>query len=384
MPGGTARAAQAVSGDPAARCYTLAMTSPSIVAQRLYHQYVSRPGLATPAEVVRWLGAVQAQELPGALYAVGLRMVNATESAVERAIADRSIVRTWPMRGTIHFVPAEDARWMLKLLARRTNQQAASASRRAGLTDDGFARAGKTLTRTLQGGRVLARKELYAALEAAGIATGDSRGLHLLGYWAREGLVCLGPRQGKQPTFTLLDEWIPNARQLEGDAALAELAQRYFTSHGPATAHDFAWWSGLTLTEARRGIAQVERSLQRDTIENQTYWFAAPPAPFPAPARDVYLLPQYDEFTVAYKDRAIARDPAFPNDPFLILGPVVVVDGRVTGVWKRTLAKDAVRLTITLYVALGKRRRDELEGAVERYGQFLGLPAAAEVRMAGD
>jgi winged helix DNA-binding protein len=356
-----------------------------MVAQRLYHQYVSRPGLATPAEVVRWLGAVQAQELPGALYAVGLRMADATEDAVERAIADRSIVRTWPMRGTIHFVPAEDAQWMLKLLARRTNQKATSIYRRAGLTDEVFARAGEALTRTLQGGRVLARKEMYPALEAAGIATsGDQRGLHLLGYWAREGLICLGPRQGKQATFTLLDEWVPNARQLEGDAALAELAQRYFTSHGPATAHDFAWWSGLTLTEARRGAAQVERSLQRDTIGNQTYWLTTPPAPFPAPTCDVHLLPQYDEFTVAYKDRAIARDPTFPDDSFLILGPVVVVDGRVTGVWKRTLAKDAVRLTITLYAPLGKRRRDELECAVERYGRFLGLPAAAEVRMAGD
>jgi hypothetical protein len=322
VPGGIAGVAQAVSKSQTTRCYTLAMTHPPIVAQRLYHQYLSRPGLAAPADVVRWFGAVQAQELPGALYAVGLRMRDATERDIEQAIADRSIVRTWPMRGTIHFVPAEDAQWMLRLLARRTNQKAASVYRRAGLTDDIFVRAGETLARTLQGGMVLTRKELYGALEAAGIATsGDQRGLHLLGYWAREGLICLGPRQGKQPTFTLLDEWIPNARQLEGDAALATLAARYFSSHGPATVYDFAWWSGLTLTEARRGMAQVEHYFQRESSAGQTYWFTAPPEPFPASPRSVYLLPQYDEFTVAYKDRAIARDPRFPTIPssFLVL-----------------------------------------------------------------
>src|SRR5579859_7522482 len=106
------------------------MTNPPIVVQRLYNQYLSRPGLATPLEVVRWFGAVQAQELPGALYALGRRIPGATEDAIERAIAGRAIVRTWPMRGTIHFIPAEDAQWMLNLLARRTNQKAASIYRR--------------------------------------------------------------------------------------------------------------------------------------------------------------------------------------------------------------------------------------------------------------
>ena len=361
------------------------MIAPStLLSQRLYHHYLSRPGLAAPAEVVRWFGAVQAQELPGALYAVGLRLPDATEDAVERAIAERRIVRTWPMRGTIHFVPAEDAQWMLRLLARRTNQQAASVYRRAGLTPEDFARAGATLTRALQGGRLLTRKELYATLEAAGIAaSGEQRGPHLLGYWAREGLICLGPRQGKQPTFTLLDEWVPSPRALEGDAALAELALRYFASHGPATERDFAWWSGLTLTETRRGMAQVAGQFERETLAGQPYWFTAPPAPVLAPTRDVHLLPQYDEFTVAYRDRSIARDPAFPDDPFLMLGPVVVVDGRVTGTWKRTLAKGSVALTMTLYAPLDKQRRDGLERAVEDYGRFLGLPASAQIQMAG-
>lgn len=360
------------------------MTDTAIAQQRLFHQRLTRPDLATPAEVVRWLGAVQAQEFPGALYGVGLRMPEATEASVERAIAERGIVRTWPMRGTIHFVPAEDAAWMLRLLARRTNRKAASVYRRAGLDDSAFARAGEALRRTLSGGKVAPRKELYAALEAAGLATnGEQRGLHLLGYWAREGLICLGPRQGKQPTFTLLDEWVPNARDLDDDQALATLARRYFTSHGPATERDFAWWSGLTITEARRALRSVERDFDRRELDGQVYWASAAP-PEPAMGQGAWLLPAYDEFTVAYADRRAALDPAFPDDAFTILGPVVVVDGRLVGSWKRALAKDAVTVSMTLYTPLDGERRAAVVAAAERYGRFLGLPVKVETRSARD
>ncbi|MGH2502524.1 MAG: winged helix DNA-binding domain-containing protein, partial [Ktedonobacterales bacterium] len=336
------------------------MLTTDIAHRRLLNQRLSRPDLATPAEVVRWFGAVQAQELPGANYAVALRMFDraptVTEQTIEQAIADHSIVRTWPMRGTIHFVPAEDARWMLRLLARRTNQKAASLYRRVGLSGDDFARAGDLLASALHGGKVMARKELYAALAAAGLATvattGEQRGLHLLGYWTREGLICLGPRQGKQPTFTLLDEWVPDARQLDDEEALATLARRYFRSHGPATEYDFAWWSGLTLTEARRGVALAGTALTQTTLDGRIYREAASPltASTSAPSASdasVLLLPQYDEYTVAYRDRSAALHPAFPADPFLILAPVLVVDGQVVGSWKRTLARDAVTLAIT-------------------------------------
>jgi winged helix DNA-binding protein len=362
-----------------------AMDSPvsSIVAQRLYNQYLSRPGLATPVEVVRWFGAVQAQELPGARYALGRRIPGATEEVIERAVAARAIVRTWPMRGTIHFVPAEDTHWMLDLMARRTNQKAASIYRRAGLQPIDFARAGEVISGALRGGRALTRKALYTELDVAGLATGgERRGLHMLGYWAREGLICLGPRQGAQPTYTVLDEWVPTPRRLEGDAALAELTRRYFTSHGPATDYDFAWWSGLTLTEVRRGLALVEDEFARQNIAGRTYWGVEPPASLPSPAGSVSLLPQYDEYTVAYRDRAATRHPAFPDDAFLILGPAVVVDGLVAGTWKRTLTKGGVSLAITLYAPLDKRRRAALDQAVADYGRFHGLPANMDMRIA--
>jgi hypothetical protein len=361
------------------------MQSGDIAQQRLYNQRLTRPDLATPAEVVRWFGATQAQEYAWSLYAIGLRMPSATERAIEQAITDRTIVRTWPMRGTIHFVPAEDAQWMLKLLARRTNLKAASIYRGAGLTDETFARAGDTLRQALHGGKVAPRKQLYAALEAAGIATsGEQRGLHLLGYWARDGLICLGPRQGKQPTFTLLDEWVPHARQLDGDEALTTLTRRYVASHGPATDRDFAWWSGLTLTEARRGLHLVAGEFAQETLAGQTYWASATAAPeSQPPSQRAYLLPPYDEFTVAYKDRSAALDPAFPNDPFTILGPVIVVDGRLVGTWKRTLSKDRAVVNLRLFAPLDAAQQAAVEQAAARYGRFLGLPVEITWQGAG-
>jgi hypothetical protein len=282
-------------------------------------------------------------------------------------------------------VPTEDARWMLKLLGHRTNGGAASIYRKAGLSNDIFARAGAVLERTLHGGRVLPRAQLYAALEAAGIATGgEQRGLHLLGYWAREGLLCLGPRQGKQPTFTLLDEWLPSAPLLEGEEALATLARRYFMSHGPATVHDFAWWSGLTRTEARLAVRLAARNLAEETIAGQTYWADPALALAPQPGLSAYLLPPYDEFTVAYKDRDAVVHSSVPADPFVILGPVIVLDGRVVGLWKRSLGKGAVVVSLTAFASLGGAERAAIEQAAQRYGAFLGLPAVLEWLSWGD
>lgn len=358
------------------------MAETDIARLRLDHQRLTRRDLATPAEVTRWLGAVQAQEYAWSLYALGLRMPNATQGEIERAIAERSIVRTWPMRGTIHLVPAEDARWMVALLARRTNRTAASVYRRAGLTGDDFARAGDILAKTLRGGVVMSRRRLYAALEAAGLATratqGEPRGVHLLGYWAREGLICLGPRAGQQPTFTLLDEWAPNARRLDGDAALALLATRYFTSHGPATPQDFAWWAGLTITEARQGVTLVEQTLPTGLVigDGRAPAASAPTRHAPAEPRDggEYLLPPYDEFTVAYADRSAMLSDGAPTDPFMLLGPTMVVDGRVVGVWKRRLTRDAAYVTLTPFAPLDRERQVAFERAAAQYGAFIGLP----------
>src|SRR6266545_1779338 len=246
------------------------MIGEDIARQRLVNQQIACSTLATPGDVVQWLGAVQAQDYLGALWALGLRLPNATEQAIEQAIAERTIVRTWPMRGTIHFVAPADVRWMLEVLTPRVVQR---SKRR--LTELG--------------------------LDEKIIAASGQRGLHILGQLAQRQLICFGARAGKQPTFTLLDEWAPGAKSLPRDEALATLAQRYFTGHGPATMPDFMWWSGLTTSEAKAGLAAVAGQLGRAVIGEQEYYFAQSLPDAALDPRDAFLLPPFDEFLVAYR-----------------------------------------------------------------------------------
>jgi hypothetical protein len=240
-----------------------------IARRRLESQRLSRTTFTKPEELVAWLGAVQAQDYLGALWAVGLRLVDACEPDVERALAERTIVRTWPMRGTLHFVAAADARWITELLAPRAVAAGASRLAAAGIDRAVNTKARRALERKLEGGRRLTRPAAYRVLEDAKIATGDSRGLHLLWLLAHDGVLCFGPREGKQQTFVLLEEWLPGARRLDREEALGELARRYFTGHGPATIADFAWWSGLTRSDASRAVLLAGKAIEDETIDGQ-------------------------------------------------------------------------------------------------------------------
>jgi DNA glycosylase AlkZ-like len=352
------------------------MTSIDITSQRLVNQQVTHPAFAHPSELVAWLGAMQAQDYLGALWAVGLRTAGATEQTVEQALAEKTIVRTWPMRGTIHFVAAADVRWMLELLAPRVVKR--STSRRAGLGLDEavIAASAEVIARALQGGKQLPRNALYELLEQANIATDSSRGLHILGRLAHDGIVCFGARAGKQPTFALLDEWAPSAKSLPRDEALATLALRYFTSHGPATVQDLMWWSGLTTVEAKAGLTAVAAQLGCERIAGQEYYFAQDLREASGAPQDVFLLPPFDEYLVAYRDRSAALDPHY-NQRVVpggngIFNPIVVIDGRVVGTWKRTFKKDSVLMTFSPFTAFSQAQTGAIAAAAERYGRFVG------------
>lgn len=207
----------------------------NIPFQRLSNQYLAKNRFADPGDVVAWFGAVQAQDYLGSLWGIGLRTIDACEGAVEKAIANRKIVRTWPMRGTLHFVPAADVRWMLKLLTPRVIARSAGRYRQLELDKRTFANSKKVFVRALEGGKQLTRTEMYKALEAAKISVAGQRGIHILGHLAQEGLICFGNRRAKQQTFVLLDEWVPENQSLNREEALAKLARCYFRSHGPAT-----------------------------------------------------------------------------------------------------------------------------------------------------
>jgi hypothetical protein len=352
------------------------MIMSDIGLQRLMSQRVMPPTFTDPAEVVRWLGAVQAQDFLGSLWALGCRMQDATETMIEQAIAERTIVRTWPMRGTVHFVPAEDARWMLNLLTPRVVSRAQSIYRQLELDQAVLARSRDVITQALSGGKTLRRNDLYAVLDAAGIATGDMRGLHIIGQLAQAALICFGPRSGKQPTFTLLDEWVPNPRTPTREEAIAELVVRYFRSHGPATIHDFMWWTGLLMAEARAGIEAMQSQLISETIDGKTYWWTdATPSVTPhSPA--LFLLPPFDEYLVSYKDRSPSLEPgnSFVAAPDRHLGSIIVIDGRVVGLWKRTFKKDAVTIAATCGRDLTEAEIEAFEAAARRYAAFVGMP----------
>ena len=349
---------------------------PPIRIQRLINQRLLQPSFETPAEVVRWLGAVQAQDYLGALWAIGCRLPGATEESVERAIGERTIVRTWPMRGTIHFVPGEDARWMVRLMGPRVATRIQSVYRKVGLDEKVFAHSQDVVARTLEGGERRTRKDLYAQLEAEGVYTGEGRGLQIIGHLARQGLICFGPRQGRQPTFTLLDEWVPQARKLEGEEALAEIALRYFRSHGPATIRDFVWWTGLQVAEAQIGIEAVKPQLLEETIDGITYWSAEKRFGEPVSSLDLFMLPSYDEYLVSYKDRSAALNPQYK---WLMksenhLRSTIILDGQVMGNWKRTFEKGAVKIEARFARDLSTNECQRYENAVRCYAEFLEKP----------
>jgi hypothetical protein len=349
-----------------------------IARYRLANHGIANPTFAQPGDVVNWLSAVQAQDYGGALWAIGLRMTGATERSIEQAIADRAIVRTWPLRGTLHFVAAQDVRWLLALLTPRVIARSAGRHRQLELDEATFARSKEVFAKTLQGGKQLTRDEMLQGLEQAGISTAGQRGYHLLGRSAQDGLICFGTRRGKQQTFTLLDEWVPLTRSLTRDEALAELTRRYFTSHGPATLQDLMRWAGLTAAEAKTGLAAAGKMLVQETIADGVYWMPceAPENNHDTPS--VHLLPGFDEYLLGYSDRSAVLDPAYAqricpggNGMF---SPTLVSDGVVTGTWKRTFKGGAVVIETAPFRPLTAAESAALSAAADRYGKFLGLP----------
>ncbi len=364
-----------------------------VVFRRLASHHLAGVAFEQPDEVVRWMGMVQAQDFLAALWAVGVRMREATEAGVEQALAERRIVRTWPARGTLHFVAAEDARWLLALLSPRTIAAAAGRHRQLGLEEADFARARDLFVTALEGGRQLDRAAMFQILKGAGIATAEQRGIHILGRLAQEGLLCFGVREGKQHRFALLDEWLPPAptktrdeaaRLSARDEALAELARRYFISHGPASLPDFAWWSGLTMAEARASVDMAVRlsahdearpHLLSEVIGDQTCWMSSSTAPAPG-SPPAILLPAFDEYLVGYKNRDAVLDPAFVkriNTGGGLLNPVIVIDGHVAGVWKRTLKKTSVAISPAWFAPPDAAQEEAFSRAAQHYGAFLGL-----------
>ena len=277
---------------------------------RLHCQRLTAGRLARPEDVVGWLGAVQAQEYPFAKWALALRMRRASAASVERALSSGAILRTHVMRPTWHFVTPADIRWMLALTAPRVRAAVASYDRKLGIDAAVISRTNRAIAAALAGGAQLTRAELKAALAGTGVPVGATQHFaHLLIHAELDAVVCSGARRGKQLTYALFDDRVPAAPAMPRDAALAELARRYVISHGPAQISDFAWWSGLTAGDARAALEMSRHHLLEKVVDGRRYWLAPNirvPARLP---RSAFLLPPYDEYLIAFKDRSAAIDP---------------------------------------------------------------------------
>ncbi len=353
------------------------MANLDIAQQRLHNQRLVGNPFEKPEEVVRWLGAVQAQDYAGAKWAVGQRLNGVADAAIEQAFTDGTILRTHVMRPTWHFVLPADIRWLLELTAPRVKTHLASTDRRLELDSAILGHGSAVLEKALQGGKHLTRVELISVLQQAGIATDELRLTHIVMHAELDGIICSGARRGKQHTLALLAERAPQAQRLERDHALAELARRYFMSHGPATLKDYVWWSGLTVADARAGLDMVSPQLVHETLDGQTYWFAesAPAAPARAPIP--HLLPNYDEYTVSYVDRSAAFDSShtakLDSRGNILFNNTMVIDGRIVGTWKRTFKKGVVVIELAPFAPLTATEEKAITAAARRYGEFLDL-----------
>jgi hypothetical protein len=344
-----------------------------IAALRLVNQHLAGTRLKTAKDLVHWMGAVQAQDYPMSQWALGVRLPGVTAESVQAAFHRGEILRTHVLRPTWHLVAAEDIRWMLSLTAPHIRSILGAGLRERGLSEAVVARSQQVMENALAGGRHLTRSELVDELGKAGLATDEGRATFLVMRAELDGIVCSGPPKGNKQTYALLAERVPPTEASSREEALARLARRYFTSHGPATVQDFAWWSGLPAADARTGVALLGPEFVAYPVDRQTYWL---PGTHPAPGAGgdtAFLLPAFDEFLISYKDRSpslAAQSQAAVITVNGIFRPVVLVNGQVAGTWKRTVGRGATRLETELFAPVSPPTRELIQHAAADWGRF--------------
>ena len=360
-----------------------------IVSSRLDNQRLSAPSGRGIAALVSSLGAVQAQEFEAAKWAIGQRLGNGvSDAAVERAFAAGQILRTHVLRPTWHFVRRADIRWMLALTAPHVHRRMSPYNRQLGLDAPVMTRALAAIERALDRDEHLTRAELRVELARAGLPVDPMRLAHIMMHAELEAVVCSGPRRERQFTYALLTARAPDARRLDRDEAMATLSRRFFTSHGPATLRDFSWWSGLAMTDAKRGV-EIIRAQQR-SVDGYAYWIVGRDSGPSATTRRrtpaapaVHLLPIYDEYLVAYRDRV-----AVPHGPpvvgprpkrFVTFQHALVVNGQVAGTWRVVREPDGAVVTVVPRRRLTAPERNALATAAAGYERFVGVPVTLTV-----
>ncbi len=347
------------------------MTLTEIAQYRLSNQQLADTKIKSAVEMVEWLGAVQGQEYAQTKWGLGLRLPHLSDNDIENELNEGKILRTHLLRPTWHFVSAKDIRWLLNLTAPRVHQANAYMYRQLELDDNIFNCCNDILIKTLQDGKQLTRDNINEEFKKHKIIAKGHRLSYIMMYAELEGIICSGARQGNQFTYALLDERVKHKKSLEKDEALAKLTTRYFNSRNPATVKDFATWSGLTISDCKKGIEMIKPLLKKEIIEQQEYFFNPNISLTDKQPDKIYLLPIYDEFIMGYKDRNAIM--ALENNASFRYDCMIVFNGQVIGTWKRTILKNGIDLEYDFFKPLNKHQNKTFDEAVNRFSEFTNL-----------
>lgn len=349
-----------------------------IANSRLANQQISGTKFKTVKDMVGWMGAMQAQDYRMAKWAIGVRLPGSTEQTIEASFNKGEILRTHLLRPTWHFVSADDIYWLLELTAPHIKASMKSRHKELGLTREIFANSNEIIGAALAGGRHLSREEIFAVLKKGRIHLDNPQAyVHLLMNAELDGILCSGIIKQKKQTYALLAERAAKKKIASRSNALAELAKKYFLSHGPATLQDFAWWSGLPGADARKSLELSQADLVPEIVGSQTFWFSKSfslPSSRGSKRDTMRLLPAYDEFVISYKDRRASVPIENQNKAVSsngIFRPVIVLNGRVVGTWKRTLKKNKIIIETHFFQAANNKILSLLEKETAPYRQFL-------------
>src|SRR5688572_17358389 len=281
------------------------MTNAEIIRYRLTNQQIADTNFKRPQQIVEWMIAMQAQEYAMAKWAIGLRLPGSVDDDIEKAFTNGEILRTHLMRPTWHFVAPSDIRWLLALTAPRVHAVNAFMYRQSELDTKLFKRSNDAIEKALSGEKQLTREQLKKALEQKKIKADGFRLAYVLMKAELDGIICSGARQGKQITYSLLEERVAPAIAVQRKEALAIFTQRYFASRGPATIKDFTTWSGLTVADAKEGVAMLPSNFIKEKINEQEYYFIPSNVSINNKIQTTFLMPDYDEYGMGYKDRSV-------------------------------------------------------------------------------
>jgi hypothetical protein len=365
------------------------MASSDIVTLRLHNQHLSNPTFKSPAEVVEYLGAVQAQDYAAAKWSVGLRMKDSTEEIIEQSFNDGLILRTHVMRPTWHFVMPQDIRWMLELTAPQVKRLMVHYDRKLEITSELISKCKNIVEKALAGGKYLTRTEIADLFEKAKIPARGQRLGHIMMAMELDALICSGPRRGKpaspkttsrggQFTYALIEERAPKVKKLNREESLANLAIKYFAGHGPAQIKDFSWWSGLSIKDSTIAVELIKSKLTQEILDGKIYFFFPASKVIKQPSPTAHLLSIYDEYVIAYKDRSALGSTRYV-EKFISMGnaltAVIILNGFLVGTWKRIIKKENLEVLLSPLRDLTKSEVEAMDKAAKQYSEFLGLNA---------